>query len=69
MMKMTVTESKVKKWGNSLGIVVSREAVEEMRLREGQEVNVQIVKKQKPDGFGICEGAKPFQRDEKALDR
>ena len=66
---MSIGESKVKRWGNSLGIVISKDLVEEMKLKEGQEVSVDIIQKEKPHAFGIVKKAKSFQRDEESLDR
>ena len=66
---MVLTESKIKKWGNSIGIVIPKRDAEKMDLKEGEEVSVDIVKKKKVSAFGMFKGAKPFSRDENALDR
>ena len=39
-----LTKSKVKRWGNSLGVVLPKTLVEEEGLREGEEVEVMVRK-------------------------
>ena len=39
-----ITKSKVKRWGNSLGVILPKTLVEEEGLKEGEEVEV-IVRK------------------------
>lgn len=39
------TEVKIKKWGNSLGIILPKELVEERKLKKGEKVNLEIIKK------------------------
>jgi antitoxin MazE len=34
--------SKVARWGNSLGLRIPQEGVEQLKLREGESVNVQV---------------------------
>ncbi|MFH1849228.1 MAG: AbrB/MazE/SpoVT family DNA-binding domain-containing protein [archaeon] len=66
---MAISESRIKKWGNSLGIVIPKNTVKEMALKEGEKVSIDIVKKQKINAWGLCKGAKPFHREEDILDR
>lgn len=40
-------KGKLKKWGNSFGIIVPKEIVNSENLREGQEVDFLVVKKNK----------------------
>jgi hypothetical protein len=54
----------VRKWGNSLGIVIPRDAVGEAEVGDRDLVDVSIVKKKKTSGFGICRGAGPFVEEE-----
>ncbi len=42
---MPELDSKVKKWGNSLGIVIPIEIAKKDRIKEGQDVHVIIIKK------------------------
>jgi len=39
-----ITKSKVKRWGNSLGVVLPKTLVEEEELREGEEIEVTVRK-------------------------
>ena len=39
------TEVIVKKWGNSMGIVLPKSLVEEKKLKENQKVIIQVIKK------------------------
>jgi antitoxin component of MazEF toxin-antitoxin module len=39
-----MTKSKVKRWGNSLGVVLPKTLVEDEGLKEGQEVEVTVRK-------------------------
>lgn len=41
---MTVIEAKVKRWGNSLGIIIPSEAAEENNLKENKNIKVIILK-------------------------
>lgn len=47
---------KIKKWGNSLGLLIPKEDAMHLDLRENQEVAVEITKKENPlkelFGFG-----------------
>lgn len=47
---------KIKKWGNSIGVLIPKEDAEELQLKEGQEVVVEITPKENPlkelFGFG-----------------
>ena len=51
---------KTKQWGNSLGIIIPREEVIKLNLKEDQEVVVDIVKKENPlrELFGLCKDNK-----------
>lgn len=40
--------TKTRKWGNSLGVRIPKEVVEEMRLKENQEVVLDIKPKENP---------------------
>lgn len=39
------TELIVKKWGNSMGVILPKELVEKERLKENDKILVQVVKK------------------------
>jgi antitoxin component of MazEF toxin-antitoxin module len=38
------TKARLKKWGNSLGVVIPKEAAERNGLRVGEEVEIQVTK-------------------------
>jgi antitoxin component of MazEF toxin-antitoxin module len=38
------TKARLKKWGNSLGVVIPKEAAERNGLREGEEVEIRLTK-------------------------
>jgi len=38
------TKTRLKKWGNSLGVVIPKEAVERNGLRVGEEVEIRLTK-------------------------
>jgi len=54
----------VKKWGNSLGIVVPKSEVKTLSLKVGEKVKVEILKKEKLDGFGLCKNAGKFVKED-----
>ena len=62
-------ETEIKKWGNSKGIIIPNEFVDKMDLDIGDKVEIQIIKKDKLNAFGIFKGAKPFKREKSHTDR
>ncbi len=54
----------VKKWGNSLGIIIPKEKGAELGLSEKDIIDIDILKKVKVSGFGIAKRKKPFEREE-----
>lgn len=66
---MVMTESKIKKWGNSLGIIIPKEDAKMMELKEGETIIVDFIRKKSLDGFGIFKKSGPFVRDHNILDR
>ena len=57
-------ETKTKKWGSSLGIIIPKKLVKEERLREGQEIRINILSMKKTTGadiFGKLKFKKPIQ--------
>jgi len=53
-----ITKSKVKRWGNSLGVVLPKTLVEEEGLREGEEVEVTV---RKTSDVSSLRGKYPFK--------
>ena len=60
-------KAKVRKVGTSLGVLIPKEVIEEEKIKEGQEIELNLMKKRKLEEiekmFGIAKGAKPFERD------
>ena len=57
-------ETKTRRWGSSLGIIIPKELVKEERLREGQEIRIDILSRKKTTGadiFGKLKFKKPIQ--------
>jgi hypothetical protein len=54
----------VKKWGNSLGIIIPKDKVVELGLSEKDIIDIDILKKGKVSGFGLAKGKEPFEREE-----
>ena len=66
---MVITESKIKKWGHSLGMIIPKKTINKMGLKVNEIIKVDILKKNKLNAFGICKGAKSFHREKDILDR
>ena len=60
-------KAKVRKVGTSLGILIPKEVIEEEKIKEGQEIELNLMRRKKLEEiermFGIAKGAKPFERD------
>jgi ABC-type proline/glycine betaine transport system substrate-binding protein len=58
---------KVRKVGDSLGFLIPKEIADKEKIKEGEEVNVSVLKEKKLDELlklqGIAKGWKPFKRD------
>ena len=57
-------ETKTRRWGSSLGIIIPKKLVKEERLREGQEIRIDILSRKKTTGadiFGKLKFKKPIQ--------
>jgi antitoxin component of MazEF toxin-antitoxin module len=55
---------KVKKWKDSFGIIIPKQAVDELGISADEVLDVEIVKKRRRSGFGICRGASPYKEEE-----
>ena len=60
-------KSKVRRVGTSLGVLIPKEFVEKEKIKEGEEVEVSLLKKRKLEEvlklIGTAKGTKPFERD------
>ncbi len=64
---METKDIKVKKWGNSFGIIIPKDIVEKQKIKEGIiiRVNIQVKNKTKvKDIFGIMKGKLKRDTDE-----
>ena len=64
-------EVKVRNVGTSLGVLIPKEVVEEMKIKKGQKVRIGILKedpKTISKYLGIAEGAKSFKRQHRHRD-
>ena len=59
---MAYVTTKVKKWGNSFGVVIPKATVKKLNIKENDPVKIDIVKHEKVNGFGIAKGKGPFSR-------
>ena len=66
-------QCKIKKWGNSIGILIPKEEAKILNLSEGQEVAIEITKKENPlkelFGFGKRMGKSITQKEFSKLRR
>lgn len=56
---MTIIEAKVKKWGNSFGIIIPRETIANKKIKENQNISIIILEDSKKafmESFGMGKG-------------
>ena len=61
---MAVAETKIKQWGNSLGLVIPKEIAKREDLNVGDVVKVEILKEKRIDAFGMLKGAPRFSKED-----
>ncbi len=69
---MIEIKTKLRKWGNSFGIVVPQKAVEETKAREGDEIVVLIAKNKENvlrETFGTAKFKKPIEQIMRETDK
>ena len=59
-----IVEAKVKKWGNSIGLIIPKNIVKIENLHIGDTIKVEIAKEKRVNAFGMFKGAPPFEREE-----
>ena len=64
-----MVEVELKEWGNSTGCILPAEKLKELQLEKGDKIDIEIVRKKRIDGFGICKGANPFHEEREGHDR
>jgi len=65
---MTMTETKVKQWGNSLALIIPREIAKREELSAGDVVKVEISKEKRVDAFGMFKGLPKFKEEKEEHD-
>jgi antitoxin component of MazEF toxin-antitoxin module len=61
----TIFKAKIRKIGSSLGVLIPKTLIDNKEIKEGEEVEISLLKKRKDliaKLFGIAKGAKPFER-------
>ena len=56
-------EAKLKEWGNSTGIILPSRKLQELGLKKGDTIEIEIIAKKRINAFGIAKGAKPFVKE------
>ncbi len=60
-------KTKVRRVGTSLGVLIPKELIERQKIKEGEEVEVGLLKQRKIGEvlrlIGTTKGTKPFERD------
>ncbi len=66
---MTEVECITRRWGNSLGIVIPKEIIEQHHIDENEKITLSFSKKQKAaEFFGLCAGwTKPTDEIKKEM--
>jgi len=61
---MSMTETKIKQWGNSLALIIPKEIAKREELSAGDTVKVDISKEKRVDAFGMFRGAPSFSKED-----
>ncbi len=58
-----IIETPTKKWGNSIGVVIPRSAIEASNIKPGEKITIEIQKKENPlkELFGALKFKKPTE--------
>lgn len=60
---MVHVETVVKRWGNSLAIIIPKSVTKRLGVKEGKKLAVEIKAKKRIDAFGILKGARGFREE------
>ncbi len=68
---METITSKIRKWGNSYGIIITGETLKKQGLRDGEEVEAILLKKSNVlrETFGTHKFSKPIKKLMKEVDK
>ena len=60
-------KAKVRRVGTSLGVLIPKQIAKQERIKEGQEIELSLLKRRKLEEvwklIGTAKGTKPFERD------
>ena len=62
----TTFKVKVRRIGSSLGVLIPKQMIEKKKIKEGEEIEISLLKRRKDlitKAFGIAKGAAPFIRE------
>ncbi len=59
-----MVEVELKRWGNSIGVILPTEELKDLGLQLGDKIEVDLVGKKMINAFGICKGAQPFHEED-----
>ncbi len=60
---MAIVEANIKKWGNSLGLIIPKKIVKIENLNVGDNIKVEISKEKRIDGFGMFKNIPSFKEE------
>jgi antitoxin component of MazEF toxin-antitoxin module len=68
---MVELTTKIRKWGNSFGIIIPQEVLRNKKIREGEEIDAIIIKKSNVlrETFGTHKFSKPIKQIMKEVDK
>ena len=61
---MHMTEAKIKRWGNSLALIIPKEIVKREDLTEGDMVKLEVSKEKRVNAFGMFKGGPSFSKED-----
>jgi len=61
---MSMAETRIKRWGNSLALIIPKEIAKHEDLSAGDVVKIDISKEKRIDAFGILKGATRFSKED-----
>ena len=64
MIHMAIVEAKIKKWGNSIGLLIPSNIIKIEDLHIGDKIKVDIIKERRINAFGMLKGAPPYERED-----
>ncbi len=64
---MTELTTKIRKWGNSYGIMISKEAMRSRGMKEGEEIDAILLKKKKGNVLRETFGTHKFSKSVKQM--